>query len=348
MHKTVKTCILLIFAFSAMVPVMAEEEFTQITGRAREGYEEARRDAIKLLILHLGTTEIFKRYLSEATRLTEDVQNPNGYFNTISTREKASISSMIHSHAVLPPIYKIDNSRDEELYYTTIYVKNSDLEKFFTIIDVLRYFPFDKQQEESIMDFYIRKVIALKTNFTTGQASALANLLEKQFFISTVIRKNTIYIYPRDRYETRILAFFTQCFGRVQKNGNEIQLSQFDFTMLERQNSLNLRIIRIDSDTPIPNLNYIMRQNGLDIAGKQSANERFACTINFSEYNKSFSTSIKVDIEIVDRLDEQLLLSTTLISPNFPKYSNIQAKVFMKNKTAEYIQAALPWILAAY
>jgi hypothetical protein len=215
------------------------------------------------------------------------------------------------------------------------------------MLEILRFFSSDIKEGESWSSFYVRKIMVLRTMHTSRQAVDLANILENQFFIQTLIRGNTVYVFPRCRYEHKVLGFLDTIYGRVEKNGNEIVLREPKAEAFNRNDVFVLRSMRINSNRPVPGLNYILRQNGLIVANK-TTNERFLCTITFTEFERVFGTSVNVGIDIIDRKEEVLLLSHTLSSHNYPKFHSSAIIASMKNELADFMRTALPAFLINY
>ena len=319
--------------------------YIHISGRAKEGYKEARQDAIEQLLLYLGALEIRSRNVIESFIVSSNFENSKG-ISTVKAREEASMITATESLAILPPIGKIELGRDKTYYYANIYFSKNDRDRIITMIDITRAFPIEIKNDESMSTSYFRKVIALNTMLTSSHAATLANILESEFLVSTLIRDNTVYVYPRDRYENRVIRFLEQYFGKVEKNGNEIILREPIIAPIERKDAFDLRSIRINGNVSIPEFNSIIRQNGLGIANT-TTQERFLCTINFSEFEKAYGTSVNVKIEVTDKKENIVLLSRTLISPNYSCNSE-QIMCSMKDELIEFMQITLPALLINY
>ena len=322
--------------------------YIHIIGIGKDNYREARNVAIDNLVLQLGLVEVFSRYTKEVYRITNDFESLKEKNSITSTKGEASTFSRITSRTLLPPLGKIHYMRDKDYYYCHVYVRNDDKEKIRTIIEITNFFqPDDAGNDESMYALYVRKVLEINTMLTSQQAISLAQRLEGEFFVATRVIDNTVYVCPRDRYETKIIDFLNRHFSRVAKNGNKASIYEPDFKALE-QDGLSLRLMRVNTNIPLPELNYVLRQNGLDMAEK-SSRERFECNISFKENQRTYGFNINVDVGIIDKRDNRVLLSETLVSPNYSRINTSQqVMAVMKKELVALMEKALPYILINY
>jgi len=319
--------------------------YTYFKGISSESPQGALWDAMEKLLLNLGVMELSVRSTNDARRVFHEFESSNGVYSQTVTSGEYSQARTESGRTVLPMVM-IQEWRTKNFYYCRLSFKNEDKEKIMNLMQALMFFP-PGEEETSLSAYYYRRIMVLKTMLSSRQAADLAGRLENEFFIQTAVRDNTVFIFPRDLYENRVLVFLQNCFDRVEKaNGNEVNLREPRFDVFAR-NSLALRNIAIKSNVPLPELHYVFRQNGLDIADLASV-ERFLCTVEFTANERSYSTAFQVEVKIFDKKNDQVLLSHTLISPYFQKYTQTQIMAAMKNELVKFLEATLPQILIVY
>jgi hypothetical protein len=325
-----------------------EEGYILIRGQSGKDFREARLDSLEKLTLLLGESEWSIISVSEASRIFDEFEDPGMTRRAVSIRGESSTSTRGTAHSLLPPIEKIEEWSDRNFFYSTLFIKTEDRMKTKSMIEAIKFFKREEGEESMNMGmFYAQKILVLNSVSTARQAASLANLLEKTFFVQTVVaRDNKIFLYPKDRYESRVVSFLEEYFERVDHTeGNEINL--FGRGRLEAfaDNGLNLRVMKITSNQSVPELYHILRENGIT---EGMSRPRFVCDINFQEFNKNLTYSVNIDIRIIDKKDDRVLLSHTLISPNYIRNASVQALSLMKQTLADYMAENLPQILISY
>jgi hypothetical protein len=278
-----------------------------------------------------------------------------GVQRNATTEIQANVNYMERGWLDIPPLGKIYYTRDAAYFYCHIYLKKTDKEQLEKIIGIIKYFPTEKiSSYPSVRIFYEQEILEIRTLLTSGQSMVLSNMLEQNFFVNTKVffsdTANYIYLYPRSGHETKILQFLNKYFGKVEHNGNTIRLNYPNSVLSQNKNDSNIwniRIMRINSNIPIPELYGIIQKNGLT-AVTQPANERFVLIINVQKYSKAFGSSMSADIGIIDARDHRLLVSHTIVTPNFQKHAFSQITASIKEEIIIFLNKNLPLILQDY
>jgi len=322
------------------------EGYIHIIGLSRESYESARVEATTQLLYHLGLVNIDTRTFIDLFSITDGFEKtPNERYTPAKVKDVSSKTVNIYGSATLPPLGKIILTRQDEYYCCHFYLESYQKFLLMNILEIVKHFPYDASKDGSIMDFYSQKILVIQTMFTSRQAVELANQLEQSFFISTHTIQNLVYIFPRDRVEFKIVNYLSQHFEQVSKNGNEIRVNFPNYELMERK--FDLRSMIVKSNMPVPELNHILKKNGLSSTTEKAEASRFFCVIEYREVEKDYSRSAEVEVQIFDRLDYRCLLSDTLITKNYASYYPGIINI-AKQELVDFLDAKLPLILIDY
>jgi hypothetical protein len=313
----------------------------RILGVSPLGHQEARKDAITQLIFLLGETEITMVNVVES-----------GRENGRQTKDEAVSYYAEAVDSILPQFAKIEYIDDAPLSHCRIYLHEKDVDKIRNIISVSRYIPEELIKEySSLGSFYAKEILVVDTSLlTSGITGTIGRILEQEFFIRAIVANNAVYLYPGSRYGDRIIDFLGGLFGKIERFGNEIRVGRPSPNILSwnPDENYNIRLIKVNTNHPVPELNAIMLRNGLSPVNA-SAKNRFSCNVRFSENKGNYGLGYHVVIEFIDNRDMSLLLSKTLVSLNYSHYNNSDMILEnIKEELAAYISHILPTLLENY
>jgi hypothetical protein len=329
-----------VLMFTAAIIVFAEtgkEDYAQVLGRSMLGYHEAKLDAISNLASLVGSSDMVRIWnFFYAENSGKPVKNT-------SSQENLEITQRLVS--VLPPLSKIKEYKDKDTFFCELQVQEKDIERIKEILDIIILFPHETIRAYPTAESFFQQEI-LQIN--TIEAQRLSAILEKEFLLTSHVIDNRIYLYPRSKYENKIISFLRPYTFRINRQGNrfDLDLSIINF-LSDTTGYRDVRKMLVSSSPPIPELNVIIKENGLNPV-YQAGKERFLLSIDFKKNEKSHGISVRAEVSIVDEQNSAVLARHVIQSNNYARHVADKIISGLEKQIIDYVQKTLPLVLANY
>ncbi|MCL2137995.1 MAG: hypothetical protein FWH41_00510 [Treponema sp.] len=323
-----------------------------LIGRAKGSYKKAREDFIDQLLSYLGLNEVRSKTVLEYSENKRELESYSKNLHNFTSSENNSLISELNAIALLPPFYDALYFMDRDIYCAKIWFRRQDKEEIQDIMGAVSFFFGKMEKDQSIREFFDEKILLIQVPSYPHFLPELAYLLESEFFISSAIRNDSILVYPRDKYEARIVNFIEQNIGNIVKVGNKINihlnLSGFNMFRSSNNEKFNLRQIKLVNNIPIPEIYSVFDANGLNLAKDNTSNARFSCEISISRQAQKFATSFAAGLTLLDEKENYVLLSDTIFTPNYLSGNPSIIMSELKKLIINYFIINLPQALANY
>jgi hypothetical protein len=313
------------------------ESYITVKGESPAGFKDAKLDAVSELAERIGSMDVIK--------VTNFLYHQGGATALESRNEDLQITNRLIS--VLPPLSTLRTYRQGDLYCCEIQVREQDLERLRDMMAVISFFPYEIiSRYPSIEAFYNQEILQV----VTLGAPEIASVLEKEFLrLRAHIVDSRIFLYPRSLYEAELIQFLRSHCLNLSRQSNRIVLfnPDRDFFSQLLASGPDVRLMRIASDVPMPELNAILRWNGVNpvyMPGK----ERFSLSAVFRENSKRYATSFQAEIMITDTKTAEVLARRIFTSSAYANHVADQILSLLQGEIVNYIEDILPSVLNHY